>query len=192
MAYLTAKTNGLDDLAAEILEAAGLTEADIEDVPAFGASTIKPPPVITTTTNINWPSLSTGENFFDKALANGGLEGGESDAPYANGSADAAGASSALDAWAKEEEVGEEVEEDEGGWELDADGEDVEEQELDEVEAPAEDEDLAAGATPGVDEADLWVKNSPFAADHVAAGSFESAMQVSGRTPSVNIHEEVI
>lgn len=188
LAYLTAKTNGLDNLAAEILEAAGLTEADIEDVPTFGASTIKPPPVITTTTNINWPSLSAGENFFDKALANGGLEGGENDVPYANGAVDAAGASSALDAWAKEEEAGEEAEEDEGGWGLDPDGEDAEEHGF-EVEAPAEDEELAAGATPGVDEADLWVKNSPFAADHVAAGSFESAMQVSLQTPAVHINE---
>lgn len=177
MAYLTAKTNGLDELAAEILGAAGLTEADIEDVPAFGASSVKPPPIITSTANINWPSLSTGENFFDKALANGGLEGDDSAQP--NGSADAlAGASSALDQWAKEEEEDDEVEEDEGGWGLDPEGDEVEEDEFVDTEAPVEDQELAAGATPGTDEADLWVKNSPFAADHVAAGSFESAMQV--------------
>jgi len=53
LAYLTAKTNGLDELAAEILEAAGLTEADVDDVPTFGVSTLKPPPVVTSTTNIN-------------------------------------------------------------------------------------------------------------------------------------------
>ena len=179
MAYLTAKTNGLDELAAEILEAAGLTEADVDDVPTFGVSTLKPPPVVTSTTNTNWPSVSTGENFFDKALANGNLEGGD-DVPYVNG-IDAAGAvaSSALDAWAKEEEVQDEVDADEGGWELDADGEGAEEKELDEVEVPVEEEDLGAGATPGVGETELWVCNSPFAADHVAARSFDSAMQVS-------------
>ena len=112
----------MDDLAAEILEAAGLTEADVDDVPTFGASTLKPPPVVTSTANINWPSVSTGENFFDKALANGNLEGGD-DVPYVNG-IDTAGAaaSSALDAWAKEEEVQDEVDADEGGWELDAEG----------------------------------------------------------------------
>jgi hypothetical protein len=73
LTYLTAKTNGLDELAAEILEAAGLTEANVDDVPTFGASTLQPPPVVTSTTNINWPSVSTGENFFHKALANGNL-----------------------------------------------------------------------------------------------------------------------
>ena len=179
MAYLTAKTNGLDELAVEILEAAGLTEADVDDVPTFGASTLKPPPVVTSTTNINWPSVSTGENFFDKALANGNLEGGD-DVPYVNGiDTAAAAASSALDAWAKEEEVQDEVDADEGRWELDADGEGAEEKELDEVNVPVEEEDLGAGATPGVGETELWVCNSPFAADHVAAGSFDSAMQVS-------------
>ena len=178
MAYLTAKTNGLDDVAAEILEAAGLTEADVDDVPTFGASTLRPPPVVTSTTNINWPSVSSGENFFDKALANGTLE--DDGVPYVNG-IDAAGAaaSSALDAWAKEEEIQEDVDADEGGWELDAEGEDAEEKELDDVEAPVEEEDLGAGATPGVVETEIWVRNSPFAADHVAAGSFDSAMQVS-------------
>ena len=178
MAYLTAKTNGLDEIAAEILEAAGLTEADVDDVPAFGVSTLKPPTVITSTTNINWPSVSAGENFFDKALANGNLEGGD-DVPYVNG-IDTAGAaaSSALDAWAKEEEDQDEGDADEGGWELDAGGGEAEEKELDEVDVPAEDEDLGASATPGVNEIELWVRNSPFAADHVAAGSFDSAMQV--------------
>ncbi|KAG9313406.1 stabilization of polarity axis-domain-containing protein, partial [Chiua virens] len=35
LAYLTAKTNGLDEEAAEILDAAGLNEADVDDVPSF-------------------------------------------------------------------------------------------------------------------------------------------------------------
>jgi hypothetical protein len=38
LAYLTAKTNGYDDLATEILEAAGLTDADVDDVPTFAVS----------------------------------------------------------------------------------------------------------------------------------------------------------
>ena len=101
MAYLTAKTNGFDGLASEILEAAGLTESDVDDVPSFGASTLKPPTIITPTTDLNWPSVSEGENFWDRALANGNLEGAV-EVSYVNG--DAAGtASSALDAWAKEE-----------------------------------------------------------------------------------------
>ena len=58
MAYLTAKMNGLDDsdLATEIPEVAGLTEADVDDMPTFGASTLRPPTVVTSTTDLLWPS----------------------------------------------------------------------------------------------------------------------------------------
>jgi len=179
LAYLTAKTNGLNGLADEILEAAGLTPSDIDDIPSFDASDLKPPHVVSSTTDLNWPSVSTGESFFDRALANGKLEGG-TDVPYANGyDVAGAGASSALDAWAKEEGT-HEVNPEEGGWELDAD-------EVYPPSEPADDEvteieDLGAGATPGISEPELWVRNSPFAADHAAAGSFDTAMQVSLQT----------
>jgi len=174
LAYLTAKTNSLADLAAEILESAGLTEADVDDVPSFGISTLKPPPIVTPTTDLLWPSLSTGENFFDRALVNGQLEGGVEPA-YVNGDAAAAG-HSALDAWAKEEEDHEDIDPEEGGWELDADGGEFHPA-IEETGA-TEEEELGAGATPGPAEPELWVRNSPLAVDHVAAGSFETAMQV--------------
>ena len=180
MAYLTAKTNGLDDLASEILEAAGLTEADVDDVPTFGASTLRPPTVVTPTTDLLWPSLSTGENFFDRALVNGQLEGGVEPA-YVNGDAvAAAGGHSALDAWAKEEEVRDEIDPEEGGWELDAEGGEFQSAEGEQTAAAAadEEEELGAGATPGPSETEFWARNSPLAVDHVAAGSFETAMQV--------------
>ena len=175
LAYLTAKSNGLDDVALEILETAGLSEADVDDVPSF-TSTLKPPPVITATTDVNWPSISAGESFFDRALANGGLENG-GEVPYVNGhDASGVGASSALDAWAKEEED-EGLEADEDGWDLDAGGEDAQ-AEAEEEAGIAEDDDLGAGANAGVSEVELWARNSPFAGDQIAAGSFETAMQV--------------
>lgn len=181
LAYLTAKTNGLEDVALEILEAAGLTEADVDDVPVYGTSTLKPPPVITPTTDLNWPSISTGESFFDRALANGNLEGG-ADVPYMNGhDTSGAAASAALDAWAKEEE--EDLEADADGWDLDAGGEEAEAEGVAEEEAE-EAVELGPGASPGVSELELWTRNSPFAGDHVAAGSFETAMQV---CPSISI-----
>ncbi|KAF8438071.1 coatomer WD associated region-domain-containing protein [Boletus edulis BED1] len=181
LAYLTAKTNGLEEEAAEILEAAGLSEADVDDVPSFGQSTLKPPPIITSTANLNWPSISMGENFWDRALANGNLDG-DGEIPYVNGiDASAAAASSALDDWAKEEEVPE-VDADEAGWDLDAEDADGEARTEEEFEdAVGEDEDEAEGATSGVSENELWVRNSPFAADHVAAGSFDTAMQLLNR-----------
>ncbi|KAJ7927511.1 coatomer WD associated region-domain-containing protein [Mycena leptocephala] len=180
LAYLTAKTNGLDELAQEILESAGLTEADVDDVPSFGLSTLKPPSIVTATTDLNWPAVSTGQNFFDRALANGSLETGVEPA-YVNGDA-TAGASSALDAWAKDEEIHDDLDPEEGGWELDADGGEYQGAEpVDDVEeAVAEETDLP-DSTPGVSEVEHWARNSPLAADHVAAGSFETAMQLLNR-----------
>ncbi len=115
--------------------------------------------------------MSAGENFFDKALANGSLEGGV-EPSYTNGDA----ASGALDAWA-EEEAHEDIDPEEGGWDLDADEPEESLVHVNGDDVP-EDEELGAGANPGVDETELWVRNSPLAADHVAAGSFETAMQV--------------
>jgi coatomer protein complex subunit alpha (xenin) len=170
LAYLTAKTNGLTDVAAQILQSAGLTEDDVEDLPASGHA-LKPPPVVTPTASLNWPSTSTGENFFDRALASGALDVNET---LANGDA----ADAALDDWAKdEEEADEEDAEEAGGWGLEDEQEaavDVEE----EVPEITEEAMLGAAATPGMPESERWTHNSPFAADHVAAGAFESAMQV--------------
>jgi coatomer subunit alpha len=173
---LTAKTNGLDELALGILEAAGLTEADVDDVPTFSASTLKSPPIITPTTDLNWPLISSGENFWDRALANGNLEAAM-EIPYVNGDA-AATASSALDEWAKEE-TQVDIDPEEGGWELDVDGDVMSEAGANEDDVAIDDEDLGAGAVPGVSETELWIRNSPFAVDHIAAGSFDTAMQVS-------------
>ncbi|CAL1699545.1 unnamed protein product [Somion occarium] len=178
LAYLTAKTNGLEDIALEILEAAGLTEDDVDDVPSFGTSTLRPPPIITPTADLNWPSISTGESFFERALANGNLEGG-SEVPYMNGHDTGVAASSALDEWAKDEEIREDIAADEDGWDLDVGGEEAAaEPEKEELEVEA---DLGAGANPGISETELWTRNSPFAGDHVAAGSFDTAMQLLNR-----------
>jgi hypothetical protein len=178
LAYLTAKTTGLDELAVEILESVGLTEANVDSVLTFGPSSLRPPPIVTSTTNFNWPSASTEENFWDCALANGNLAG-DNEVPYVNGDVAGAAASSALDTWAKEEETNDDIDPEEGGWELDANGDAHSEVAGDDNLGAVEDEELGAGATPGVSETELWIRNSPFAADHVVAGSFETAMQVS-------------
>lgn len=67
----------------------------------------------------------------------------------------------------------EDDDEDGGGWDM---GDDiVPEAESDFVNV----ESAEAGA--GSSEADLWARNSPIAADHVAGGSFETAMQLLNR-----------
>ncbi|KAJ7598741.1 coatomer subunit alpha-2 [Mycena floridula] len=179
LAYLTAKTNGLEDLALEILEANDLSPSDVDDIPSFGLSTLKPPAVVTSTTDLVWPSVPSGESFFDHALANGRLEAGAGESGYANGDALTNGAAtSALDAWEKDE-LHEEIHE-EDGWELEGDAAEFQSAKDDDV-PEAEEEELGAGATPGPSEAELWVRNSPLAVDHAAAGSFETAMQLLNR-----------
>lgn len=88
-----------------------------------------------------------------------------------------------LDEWAGEEgadgapAAGEEAED---AWDIAPDEPQPEEAAADEIiagEAEAEEED--GEVQPGISEAELWTRNSPLAADHVAAGSFETAMQAS-------------
>lgn len=152
-----------------------MAASDLDDIPAYGQSTLRPPPVVLATTDLNWPAISTGESFFDKALANGSLEGGI-DPSYANGSAGAHG-TGALDDWARDE-AQEDVGADDEGWELEEDA-DVLSPSADVENDVEEEEDLGAGAVPGVEETEHWVRNSPLAVDHAAAGSFETAMQAS-------------
>nr|ODN86236.1 coatomer protein complex, subunit alpha (xenin) [Cryptococcus depauperatus CBS 7841] len=177
LAYYTAKTNGLDDIALEILDEAGLTDDDLPPPPqSSGHTCLAPPPVIFNQSESNWPLKDLGESFFDRALANGGLEaliGGEEGGEQ-------------LDAWATEAPVGESVEEDEEvdedeGWDLDADvaEPEVEETALDEEQVG--EADFSEGIEPGMSEDEMWVENSPLAIDHAAAGNFESAMQLLNR-----------
>lgn len=177
LAYLTAKTNGLEDVALQILEAAGLTEGDVDDVPDYGPSTLRPPPVVTPIEGLVWPSLSAGDSFWDRALANGNLEDGAA-APYVNGYDKTGAASTALDEWAQEEEVEEDAGVEEDAWDLALPTAELPPEEEEEEELPEEEGELGAGAAPGISETELWTRNSPFAGDHVAAGSFDSAMQV--------------
>jgi coatomer subunit alpha len=187
LAYLTAKTNGLTQLAQEILDEAGLTADDVAHLkmPA-STSTLQPPSVITPTTNLNWPSIATTETFFDKALnqaATVDSTGHLQEQPaYANG---LVAEEAELDAWDAEETAADEpVDDVENAWDIAAaeseegiavDGQDTRPDViLSEVE----------GASPGLSESQVWVQNSPLAADHVAAGSFDTAMQVSLSPPT--------
>lgn len=173
LAYYTAKTNGLDDTALDVLEEAGMTEDDLPPPPQnSGHSTLAPPSVTFPQADSNWPIKNLGESFFDRALANGSTENfvGQEPSSTTNGG-------DQLDAWANEEEEGVDGEEEDEGWDLDAEVIDIPEEE-EVVEEAAVEGDLSEGVSPGVAEDEMWIKNSPLAADHAAAGAFESAMQV--------------
>jgi coatomer protein complex subunit alpha (xenin) len=175
LAYYTAKTNGLDDTALDVLEEAGMTEDDLPPPPQnSGHSTLAPPSVTFPQADSNWPSKNLGESFFDRALANGSTENFVGQEPQAT-----TNGGDQLDAWANEEEEGENGEEEDEGWDLDAEVIVIpEEEEVVEDDAAVEG-DFSEGVSAGVAEDEMWIKNSPLAADHAAAGAFESAMQVS-------------
>jgi coatomer protein complex subunit alpha (xenin) len=165
LAYLTAKSHGMTEEAESILEACGLTEDQI------GLPTLEQPlkvahPIVPTFKS-NWPVKAAGHSSFEKALL------GEV------GAADDEAGEDGFEAEEEEQEATlaretlDDDEEDASGWDM---GDDVNvEEDVDFVNV----ESAEAGA--GSSEADLWARNSPLAADHVAAGSFETAMQLLNR-----------
>lgn len=170
LAYLTAKAHGLDDQAQEIIEASGLTAEEIK-LPPIGQPKA-PPKAIVPTHKANWPTKNIGASSFEKALV---ADGDEAIVPETNGYG-------AEDLLAEEEAGvngfgGDEGEDDDAaaGWDMGDDAvPDVEAEDFVDVSAEA-----AGGA--GSSESDLWVRNSPLAADHAAAGSYESAMNLLNR-----------
>ena len=165
---------------AAILEASGLTEDQItlpsttSHVPD-GPRPIGPGPS-------NWPILPSSRSLLEKALTDelGDLTLEE---PGTNGYADDLNAFERglngtqepdLINVAGEDESWEEVGDGEAaGWDVGDEGNE------------GIDDDLGLGAGTlettqgaGVSDAEYWVRNSPLAADHIAAGSFETAMQL--------------
>ncbi|CED82220.1 coatomer protein subunit alpha [Phaffia rhodozyma] len=174
LAYFAAKTAGLEEAAEGILENAGMTE---EDVPkrSFTRSTLAPPTPITQSFRQDWPSKSTGENFFARTLTGGSAAPA---LPVSSNEAATAGAAE-LSAWGADNPLngddGQDDEEEGEGWDLDNDVPDhTAEAEEAEVEEAIPEDDTQAGTS----EYDIWIRNSPLAADRVAAGSFETAMKL--------------
>lgn len=208
LAHLTAVTHGLDD---EVARLAPLVETLELPTPtaADGAKLLQPPtPIMRTrdgsekgetpeTANVNWPLLTVPKSAFEGTLAEtadtladeefsepaGGAWGDEDlimdDEGGLGVPAPAGGAADGLEA------------REGGGWEEDLDFGD---EELD-FGGPAA-KGAAAGGGPadgdffvapqaGTRAATHWVNNSSHAADHVAAGSFESAMQLLNRQIAV-------
>ena len=168
LAYLTAKAHGLDEEAEAILEASGLSESDVT-LPSLGKPPA-PPRAVAPTYKANWPTKATGVSSFEKALM---AEGDETAAPDANGFGDedllaeeVAGAGNGFVDEAEDDDAGD-------GWDMGDDA--VAEVEDDFVNV--ESAEVGAGSS----EADLWTRNSPLAADHAAAGSFDTAMNLLSR-----------
>jgi coatomer protein complex subunit alpha (xenin) len=166
LAYLAAKSNGMEEEAASILEASGISEDQVR-LPKHAAATSRPKAVVPTF-KINWPVKNTGASAFEKVLLG---EAGDEEFAAANAYDEDDLAEPGVEKAAGFED--DEDEADPDGWDM---GEDVDaEGESDFVNVEA----VEAGA--GSSEADLWARNSPIAADHIAAGSYETAMQLLNR-----------
>lgn len=170
LAYITAKSHGLEEECQAILEATGLTEDQIT-LPKLGEAPSLSRPVVPTYKS-NWPTKASSQSFFEKALL-GQVEGLSLEDE--SGAANDVPEGMDIDSSSKQNGglLGED-DEDAAGWDMGDD--DVPEVESDFVNVETAD---AGGA--GSSEADLWARNSPLAVDHVAGGSFESAMQLLNR-----------
>ncbi|PSR92318.1 coatomer WD associated region-domain-containing protein [Coniella lustricola] len=170
LAYMTAKSYGLEDECQSILEATGLTEDQIT-MPKIGNALTPPKPVVPTY-KANWPTKATSQSFFEKALL-GEVEGlSLEDAPAAtNGFGDDVEDDVAAKNGVLAEDEGDD---DAAGWDM---GDDI----VPEVEGDFVNVESTDAGGAGSSEADLWARNSPLAVDHVAGGSFESAMNLLNR-----------
>ncbi|KOS23379.1 putative coatomer subunit alpha [Escovopsis weberi] len=170
LAYMTAKSHSMEEECQGILEATGLTEEQLT-LPTLGETLTPPKPVVPTFKG-NWPTKSSSQSFFEKALL-GEVEGlSLADEPAAANVIDAEGIEED-DSKAKRVAVLDD-EEDAAGWDM---GDD----DVPEVESDFVNVDGAEAGGAGSSEADLWARNSPLAVDHIAGGSFETAMQLLNR-----------
>ena len=163
-----AKSHGMDDECQAILEASGLTDDQVT-LPSMG-NPLSIPKMIVPTYGQNWPTKAASHTVFEEALM-GQLEGGDQE-PTTNGHLN--GEAEDLLGEDEEGQIAEaEDDEDTGGWDM---GDDVP------VEPDGDFVHVDGAETgTGSSEAEMWSKTSPIAADHIAGGSYESAMQLLNR-----------
>ncbi|KAG2226220.1 hypothetical protein INT45_003365 [Circinella minor] len=209
LAYLTAKSRGLTEEAENILAAAGKSEEDIKLPTATTSSTDlpTPPKPVIQLEDPNWPLLTVSKSFFEGAFAkehqqNGAINSvaapsfgyddgdieeasgawGDDDNDdfgipgISSGKTNGGGDLLDLDGGAENALGGDE---EGGGWDLDDDIKADLDAEISQAAAQETAEFVAP--TPGTSESQVWTQNSPLAADHIASGSFESAMQALNR-----------
>ncbi|ANB16004.1 Cop1p [Sugiyamaella lignohabitans] len=166
LAYSLAKSSGLTEVAREIIEESGVDESAIK-ISITDTSSDAITGVSHETHKSNWPLRKTSLSFFEQALL-GKVEAlSLEDEPEQKTNAETANGD--FDEY--EDEL-----QDEDGWDLGA-----EDLGIEDVEETDEKVDSNIDITVGSSETELWLRNSPVAADHVAAGSFETAAQLLNR-----------
>ncbi|KAJ1649424.1 hypothetical protein IWQ61_009489, partial [Dispira simplex] len=195
LAYAAARAHGLEEEAESILTLAGVDPEDVE-LPAEiqDAMLLMPPAPVYRQTELNWPLLAVPKSVFDKFFA--GEEGGNTvnllddqataiggdwgvaddlDIPGLNIHDGSHFPTDGMRDLIGDEDVDQLA--DPTAWGIDAD-----------LDLPAEDElavDSSARVAASVEapargtrESELWSRNSSLAVDHIAAGSFRTAMQL--------------
>lgn len=170
LAYTLAASNGMNDRANEILDAAGISVNEVQ-LPEIEAPLKTPAPHGEIAKN--WPLKESKMSFFETALLTGHVEeldindGSESTEVSKPANSGFELTDATLDEDGEEEE--------EGGWDMEDDELDIPE-EFEDIEV-VEDEVVAAPkSSEGADgEIAFWLRNNKTAAGYVAAGAFEQA-----------------
>lgn len=181
LAYLTAQTHGLTEVANELSEQLG-EGAELPPVHESAKALIPPEPVVEN--QENWPLLRQTKGFFT-----GNVQSKATSAEKPGFGVAADGDEVDDDAWPddddddlnlsgdddEEGDGGSDDDDEEGGWSQDDDMD----LGLDEEEAEGQDvSDYYAPPTKGVPVIQFWTQNSVLPADHAAAGAFESAIDL--------------
>lgn len=168
LAYTLAKLNGLDELAQQILEEAGVDVKDVE-LPELGEVVPLPQPI--TNSIDNWPLKEGSMTFFESALLTGQVEN-----LSIEDSEDAAVSTATVDD-VEDFEDAEDIDDGEGGWDLEDDDLDIEDDFEAEFEASATTTESAALTDAKAHDGEIgnWLRNARTPAEYVAAGVFEQA-----------------
>lgn len=141
-------------------------------MPTLGKPLAPPKPVVSTFKR-NWPTKASSQSYFESALL-GQVEGLslEDESAAING---------ADTEHVAKEETSDKLIATPGEDDDDAAGWDMGDDDVPEIENDFVNVDSAEAGGAGSCEADAWARNSPLAVDHVAGGSFETAMQLLNR-----------
>lgn len=168
LAYTLAASNGMNDRANQILDAAGITAKEVQ-LPDVEAPVQLPKP--SGEIAGNWPLKESTMSYFENALLTGNVENLtiEDDT---TGEQELSRNGNAVDF--NDVALDDEGEEEEGGWDMEDDDLDIME-EFEEVETAEDDFQTpkVEGAADG--EIAFWLRNNKTAAGYVAAGAFDQA-----------------
>ncbi|KAJ4832155.1 hypothetical protein Tsubulata_015999 [Turnera subulata] len=180
LAYITAKVHGLADVAERLAAELG---DNLPSLPEGKAPSLLLPPAPVMCGG-DWPLLRVMKGIFEGGLDNIGKgaaedeeEGGEGDWGEELELVDVEGLQNGdVAAILEDGEVGEEGEE--GGWDL----EDLDlPPEADTPRASVSARSVFVAPTPGMPVSQIWVQRSSLAAEHAAAGNFDTAMRLLNR-----------